>query len=69
MNGPLRIPTSEIEALARLRGWDFEKRNDFLFYVDRLDEAYMAHVARVMAEDERKRQTAQSKPSPKRRRH
>lgn len=68
MNGPSRIPTTEIEALTRIRGWSYAKRNDFLFYVDRMDEVYMAHVAKLVEEQERRNQTSQNKPSANKRR-
>lgn len=68
MNGPLRIPISEIEALARYKSWPYAKRQDFLYFVDLMDEAFMAYVARRQAEEERKRQTSNDKPQPSSRR-
>ncbi|AFU86926.1 tail assembly chaperone [Caulobacter virus Karma] len=62
MSGPMRIPTSEIEAFTRIRRWDYAKSNEFLFYVDMMDEVYMAHVAKVLEEQERQRETAANKP-------
>jgi hypothetical protein len=55
-NGPLRIPDSEVLARCRLEGWDFSRRLDFAFYLEKLDEAYMAHIAKLQKEEEDKRQ-------------
>ncbi|UTC29882.1 hypothetical protein BAJUN_02760 [Bajunvirus bajun] len=67
-NGPLRIPLTEIESFARLKGWDHEKRNDFLFYVDKLDEAYMVHVAAEIKKQEDATKINAGQPPPKGRR-
>lgn len=71
MNGYLRIPLSEIEAYCRLQGYIREKREDFLFYVEKLDEAFMAHVDKLREQEERLRATQQSRqtktPGPRRR--
>jgi hypothetical protein len=53
-NGPLRIPLSEIEAYCRLKGLDFAQRQDFLFFVERLDNAWMAFAQKLREEEERK---------------
>ena len=63
-NGPLRIPASEIEAYARIKGFDHEKRNDFLYFVDRLDEAYMGHVQKQIEKQEQQQRIQQQKPTP-----
>lgn len=54
-DGALRIPLSEIEAYARLQGFDHAKRNEFLIYVERMDATFMEHVAKLREEEERKR--------------
>jgi hypothetical protein len=43
-NGVLRIPLSEIEAYARLSGFDYGKSQDFLSFVERMDHRYMEYV-------------------------
>lgn len=53
-NGPLRIPVSEIEAYCRLKDLDYSRRQDFLFYVERLDHAWMEHIKKLQKEEERK---------------
>lgn len=55
-NGPLRIPDSEILAHIRLFGWDRVKAQDFCHFCDRLDEAFMAHVAKLQKAEEAKRE-------------
>ena len=42
--GPQRIPITEIEAYCRLRQFSYDRVQDFLFYVERLDEKYMGFV-------------------------
>ena len=61
MNGPQRIPISEIEAYCRLRRYDYDKSQDFLFYVERLDEKYMGFVKEAQEKEEQKR--GSSKPA------
>ncbi|USN15490.1 hypothetical protein KIKIMORA_03480 [Brevundimonas phage vB_BpoS-Kikimora] len=53
--GPQRIPLSEIDAYCRLRGLDFGMTQDFLFYVERLDEAYMAFVKEAQEKEAAKK--------------
>ncbi|UTC28377.1 hypothetical protein GURKE_03510 [Brevundimonas phage vB_BpoS-Gurke] len=65
MAGPLRIPLSEIDAYCRLRGFDFSMTQDFLYYTERLDEAYMAFVKKLQEEEERKRGSNATPPRPK----
>ncbi len=52
--GPTRIQVQEIEAYCRLRGWPVEKREDFDFYIENLDEVYMDRVRKVQEEEDRK---------------
>lgn len=68
MNGPRRVLDSEIQARCRLERWDFVKTQDFCFYVEALDEAYMAHVAAVQKEEERKREASERSKIPPRKR-
>lgn len=56
LNGPLRIPYAEIEAYCALHSFDYGKRQDFLYYVERLDEKFMEHVKKTQEEEERKKQ-------------
>lgn len=53
-NGLLRIPLSEIEAYIRIKSFGYEKRQDFLFYVERLDEKYMEYIAKAMEAEKNK---------------
>lgn len=61
MNGPLRIPISEIESYSRLLDLDLTRRNDLLFYLERMDDVYMEYVAKALDEEEKKRQVAANK--------
>lgn len=54
MAGVLRIPLSEIESYCRIKDFSYEKRQDFLHYVERLDERFMAFVKERQEEEERK---------------
>ena len=54
-SGPLRIPLSEIEAYCRLKGFAYGKRQDFLFYIERMDEKFMQFVQETQADQERTR--------------
>jgi hypothetical protein len=66
-NGPLRIPLSEIEAYCRLRRLDFSQSQDFLFFIERLDNAWTLFAQKVRAEQERKQnQQSQSNGSGRR---
>lgn len=53
-SGPLRIPFAEIAAYCQLQRYDHEKTQDFLFYVEKLDERYMAFVKKLQEEEELK---------------
>jgi len=54
MNGPLRIPYSEIEAYCRLHGYDYGKRQEFMYYLEQLDGKYMEFVKQAQEEEQRK---------------
>lgn len=58
MNGPQRIPITEVEAYCRLRQYGYDKSQDFLFYVERLDEKYMGFVKEAQEKEEQKRGSA-----------
>jgi len=62
MNGYLRIPLSEIDSYCRLQGFGREKREQFLLFVERLDEAFMKHVDKLREQQEQIAKTQQSKP-------
>lgn len=64
MNGVLRIPLSELESYCRLRGFNFEKSQDFLHYVERLDERYMQFVKEAQEKEEAKRNPSGTQPRP-----
>lgn len=64
MNGPLRIPLTEVEAYCRLRAFSFEKSQDFLHYLERLDERYMQLVKESQEKEEAKRNTSGTQPRP-----
>jgi hypothetical protein len=66
-NGPLRIPLSEIEAYSRLRALDFSQRQDFLFYVERLDNVWMTHIQKLRDEEDQKNKRKQNTPGRARR--
>jgi hypothetical protein len=63
-SGPLRIPLSEIEAYCRLHSFDYSHRQDFLYYIERLDEKYMEFVKKAQDEEERKRNNNGTPPRP-----
>jgi hypothetical protein len=50
MGGPLPIPISEIDAYCRFHEYDFGKRVDFLFYIERMDQAFMKHLEEMRAD-------------------
>jgi hypothetical protein len=56
LNGPTRILFSEIGAYCDLHGFDYGKRQDFLFYVQRLDDKFMEIAKKRQEEEERKQQ-------------
>jgi hypothetical protein len=62
--GPLRIPLSELEAYCRLKGFDYAKRQDFLYYIERLDEKFMAFVQQKQEEQDRKGNNNGTPPRP-----
>jgi len=62
MNGYLRIPLSEIDSYCRLQGFGREKREQFLLFVERLDEAFMKHVDKLREQQEQLAKTQQSQP-------
>ncbi len=64
MNGPLRIPVSEIESYCRLMSYDHGRRQEFFLYIERMDDVYMEYVAKVLSEDEKKREAQRSKTAP-----
>jgi hypothetical protein len=66
-NGPLHIPDSEVLARSRLEGWDFTRCQDFAFYLERMDDVYMAHVAKLQKEEEEKRDNKSRSQVPRRR--
>jgi hypothetical protein len=53
-NGVLRIPLSELEAYSRLNRFDYEKSQDFLTFVERMDHRYMEWVAEQREIEEQK---------------
>lgn len=66
----------EVEAYCRLNAYEYSRRTEFLFYVERLDGAYMDHVERKREEQERAERNKSSeigskgrrqRPMPKRR--
>lgn len=61
MNGPLRIPVSEIESYCRFMEFDHPRRMDFLYFIERMDETYMDFVRAQIAEEERKNEVARAK--------
>lgn len=60
MNGLLRIPLSEIEALCRLKGYGHRKRQEFLHLIERMDVRFMEHVEKTRAEEQVKEQQKQA---------
>lgn len=56
--GPQRIPITEVEAYCRLRQFAYDQCQDFLFYVERLDEKYMSFVKEAQEKEEQKRSGA-----------
>lgn len=67
MNGPVRIPLSEIDAYTRLWSYDLERRLDFLFYVERLDHEFMTHIETLREQEENLRRAKEKSKAPKRR--
>lgn len=67
MNGPLRVPLSEINAYCELHRFRGPKREEFLFYVEKLDDVFMKYIAEKQEEEERRRQT-NAPPPPRTRR-
>lgn len=65
MNGPTRIPVSEIESYCRLMDFDHPRRVDFLYYIERMDEVYMEFVRKQIAEEEKKQELARAKAAKK----
>ncbi len=53
-NGPLRIPFAEINAYCQLQRYDHGKTQEFLYYMERLDDRYMAFVKKIQEDEERK---------------
>jgi len=68
MNGPSRIPLSEVSAYCDLQRFSPIKREDFLFYTEHLDVAFMKHVADQQAEQERTRELKTNQPAKRGRR-
>jgi hypothetical protein len=52
-NGVMRIPMVEVEAYCRLHGYEYARRTELLFYIERLDSAFMEHVEKKREEQER----------------
>lgn len=52
--GPQRIPITEVEAYCRLRQFSYEQCQDFLFYVERLDERYMSFAKEAQEKEAQK---------------
>lgn len=64
MSGIVRLPYSEIAAYSDLHSYDFGKRQDFLYYVERLDEKYVEFI-RKREEEERRKQEANAAKTPR----
>ena len=67
MSGVSRIPVSEIEAFCRLKRFGYEKTQDFLHYIERLDERYMEFVKEAQEKEEQKRNPNAAGTPPRRR--
>jgi hypothetical protein len=59
-----RILFSEIGAYCDLHGFDYGKRQDFLFYVQRLDDKFMEIAKKRQEEEERKQAAKRRGPRP-----
>lgn len=66
-NGVLRIPIAEIEAYCRLHSYDYGRRTEFLFYIERLDVKFMEHIEKKREEQERMERTKSNDIGPRKR--
>lgn len=55
MGGPLRIPMSEIESYSNIMDWSYQKTQEFLFYIEHLDTAFMTYMAERQEEEKNKK--------------
>jgi len=67
-NGVLRIPLSEIEAYSRLQRFDPEQAQDFLVFVERMDNKFMEYVEKQREIEELKSQNKSKEKGRSRRR-